>query len=283
MGETNDTIQKKSSRRKRIRRTKKVSRLTRKIRQTINTNQLNNNIGQLLCNNHLNSISNKIFNSNVESGRISQNPINLIKLHQPQNSNPLLGFDLDGTFFYHISKKVRPDQRPIIIEKYLEGKFRRRNYFVYLRPGAKELLHYLVTEYKNVAIWTSMEERNAEPIIQCLVDSEDLSSLFKFVWYRSKCVEDPDGEVHNGIIYDRIKPVDKIINDKDVNPNQELTSENVIIFEDNPKKVRINNSNVVRIIPTFDATNPNNDDNFLPMLMDHIKHGIFNIDYMTQT
>ena len=181
------------------------------------------------------------------------------KIKTQSNIKPLLVFDIKD-FIYTISKKIRPVLRPQIQPKYLDGNFRKRNYYVYVRPGAIKLLSYLVTEYKNVAIWTSMEERNAHPIIQHLLQIDDIESVFKFVWYRSECMADPNGDT-----YDILKPTSKI------NSNDS----SVIIFTPSLKTVRLNNPNTFRIIPPFDASSADNDDEFLFKMTNNIADNLF--------
>lgn len=234
------------------------------------------------------------YNCDIESDFISQYPIDPTEFKRIlefkvdlraslELINKILGefmmiFDLDGTFLYVKSRNDRSGNsctKPIN-PKYLNKHFRKRNYYVYPRPGAFEFLQFLLHEYKNVAIWTSMEERNAQPIIEHMVGEENMS-LFKFIWYRSECQKN----VKNGK-WATEKPINKIINDKRINPQRLLKHTDVIIFEDNPQKVQLNDTNCVRIIPTFDATKVDNDDNFLFTLMDDIKKGNFNVNYMSK-
>lgn len=186
---------------------------------------------------------------------------------------PLLVFGLAGTFYYYTRRDRYPQSNSSeIIPKYVPGKFRVRNYILYPRPGAIELLHYLIYDYKNVAIWSSAEYINAIPITQELVKSKEIDSLFKFIWCRTECATNRK----KGITA-TTKPINKIINDKKINSNNKLKHSDVMIYEDDPEKVELNDKEYVRIIPTFDATNPNNDDNFLFELLNDIKSGNFNI------
>lgn len=183
-------------------------------------------------------------------------------------------FDLDGTFLYKVSRYSAKKPNSVnTIDPVYPINFRARNYIIYMRPGAEELLAYLLFEYKNVAIWTSMQKQNAEPIIQKLftlpliknklfklkLGGENVLELFKFIWYRTDCVPDPDGDT-----YDVLKPTSK------------LNNSNFIIFEDNPKKIKGNSSEFIRIIPTFDATKNTDDNNeYLFELLDDIRSGNF--------
>ena len=232
----------------------------------------------------------KILKNDTEFDFISQYPIDITESKRISEFKvditadlklivrKLLVFDLDGTFFYNKSRSKRPGSHLVgeINARYLEGSFRERNYYVYPRKGALEFLHFLLYEYKNSAIWTSMQEINAHPIIEHMVGKDGMS-LFKFIWCRTECQKNiKDGK------WAIEKPINKIINDKRINPDRSLKHTDVKIYDDNPKKIQLNDPNTIKIIPTFDATKSDNDDDFLFTLMNDIKNGNFDLDYMAK-
>jgi hypothetical protein len=232
----------------------------------------------------------KLPKNNVEFDFLSQYPIDLTESKRIAEFKvdltadlkliirKLLVFDLDGTLFYNKSRSNRPGSHLIgnIDVKYLEGSFRERNYYVYPRKRLFEFLHFLLYEYKNAAVWTSMEERNAQPIIKRMVGEENMP-LFKFIWYREECQKN----IKTGK-WATEKPINKIINDNRINPDRSLKHTDVMIYDDNPKKIQLNDPTTIRIIPTFDATKSDNDDDFLLTLMNDIKNGNFDVDYMAK-
>jgi hypothetical protein len=190
-----------------------------------------------------------------------------ISISVPVEKKTLIVLELAGTLCWNLRRDQKGTYQ--IDEEYIQTQFRANNYLVYLRPGAEEILKYLVNDYGNVAIWTTMQEENAKAIIKKLgekINIVDLESKFKFIWYRSKCQPDPENGVHA-----TIKNVQQILDDPEINPHNLLSESDILIYDDNEKSQRYNP--IIPKVETFDVSKPN--DRFLYELLDRFKNGNF--------
>jgi hypothetical protein len=158
----------------------------------------------------------------------------------------------------------RNDPKDYLIDKEY-AKIRTSDHFICLRPGVKEFLNFLIEDYQNIAIWTSLEEKNAKAILGELgnhIGVDDIESKFKFIWYRSKCQPDPE----NGK-YAVIKNVDQILSD----PDKKLDKSRIIIYDNSSKTVRHNQN--IREVRSFDVSKPG--DKYLYELLNDFRNGNF--------
>jgi len=237
----------------------------------------------------------------ISKSLLSVQLIHEIEQEVIQEPKPLLILGLSGFLVYYVKKSAYQEDKNKIQIPYglTDKKFRMRNYYIYVRPGAIELIYYLIMRYKNVAFWTSMEEINAKPIIQKLVkfalktfnvDSpkqEPVENYFRFIWYRNNCTRPTKANFNKEARvrpyykkeYATIKHVGNVIADREINSTQDLTIHNTIIFDDNLEKIK-SNRNFCHV-PSFNPFELNNDhnqnDTFLPNLLEKIKRNELDI------
>ena len=98
---------------------------------------------------------------------------------------PLVIFDLNGTLLYRA--RARKDKYSIDVPATakMTGRIRGRN--VYLRPFVEEVLNSDKYDY---AIWTSANPENANAMYDLLPNCQRA----QFVWNRSFCTANPNGE-----------------------------------------------------------------------------------------
>ena len=129
-----------------------------------------------------------------------------------------------------------------------------------IRPFVQEFLSFLYKNYE-VAFFTSTNYVNANPIIQSLLTPEQKQKT-KFFWYRDRTRFDPQ-PIES---YDTIKMIQDIIDCPTINYDRRYTLQNILLVDDSPRKVRLNNPDSVILVNSY--LGGTDDDELLKLIKD---------------
>ena len=143
------------------------------------------------------------------------------------------------------------------------------NHFLYIRPGAKQLLQELwKIDGLDIAIFSSTTYKNVNLILDHLMSKKDMSRL-KFLWCRDRCSFDPYYGVMTAISkYATIKKLDSIFENPIVNWNRNYNETNILMVDDSSLKMRYNPRSTYYLI---DGYYPNKKDKSLYNLLNYVK------------
>jgi hypothetical protein len=107
----------------------------------------------------------------------------------------LLVLDLNGVFLERIKQK---EKKLLLLNPYCPSQpdFKVNGQSCYLRPFVDHFLTQIPPEF-DVAIWTSMIEKNAKEIARHLFGKD--RKRLQFVWDRQYCSDVRDGKDHSSI------------------------------------------------------------------------------------
>lgn len=123
---------------------------------------------------------------------------------------------------------------------------------IYPRIGIKEFLEYIFENYQ-VAVFSSTTEKNADPILKYMLSEEQYDKLV-FKWFRDRTRLDKNYEE----IYDTVKVLEDIIDNPIINYNRHIKLEDLLMLDDSPKKMRLNDKKnylIVESDPEYDMRN----------------------------
>lgn len=172
----------------------------------------------------------------------------------PSNYKPIIILDIDGVLAYRKKKDI--------LQEVAIG-----NKFIYPRIGVKDLIKSLFDKYQ-VAIFTSITKKNADPILEYIFTKEQYNNLL-FKWYRNKTKEDKtqlkDGEIdeeeeddERKDKYRTVKLLIDIINDPIINYDGKLKLEDILMIDDSERKMRMNDKKNYIIINSDSTYNVSN-------------------------
>lgn len=111
-------------------------------------------------------------------------------------------------------------------------------YDIYIKPYTISLLKRCSKKYP-IAIWSSSSERNMAPFVKILIKKYRLK--FLFIWYRDQTQLDMDYGIDPSVkIHDTIKDITQIVLSPTLNPERALKKEDILIVDDDWKKIRMN-------------------------------------------
>lgn len=138
--------------------------------------------------------------------------------------------------------------------------------YIYPRPGAFELLKYLIEEHRNIAIWSTLDETFVRRILCAIImqknfrsdqnrtkATEQLDLMFRFIWGREHCRPQNENEKLTKKSKYMMRIRDVLSNTK-LNSDVSLSHSNIMLIEANQAKVQANPPNNIRLIPTFKST-----------------------------
>ncbi|KAI8912682.1 NLI interacting factor [Gorgonomyces haynaldii] len=115
---------------------------------------------------------------------------------------------------------------------------------IYLRPNCRKFLGELFgMDHVQVAVWTSMQQQNADPLVEFVFGK--YRDRLLFVWYRPQCDGAPLDQQAKGKVR---KPLGKIW---DV--YSEYNHKNTILVDDSKSKALDNPKNLY-LVPEFELT-----------------------------
>jgi hypothetical protein len=183
-----------------------------------------------------------------------------------QRKHPiLLVFDVNGTLLDRIKRSDRLLVRNWHAQPqhiYIPPQLTMKNHYVILRPRVREFLCWVADRF-HLAVWTSAEERNINPILREIIpppmidDDFSFRPFMEFVWYKPQCtIVGRDG------YKDRvIKDLSYIWNPSarhDIPSYRKWSSRNVVLVDDSMHKAGSYKSNLLHI-PTFYAARSSED------------------------
>lgn len=184
-----------------------------------------------------------------------------VRLSYADPSKPLLILGLTGLLCMYVKEiehqqlQQKSKSNKNMFRKVMDG------IYVYPRPGAFELLKYLIEEYHNVAVWSTLDDVFAKKILCSIIMGKNFRSnqqrakavqsinkMFRFIWGRDHCRAqiDPTRPEKKKKYIMRIIDV---INSPEVNADNTLTHSNVLMVETNENKIRENPSYSRIVIP----------------------------------
>ena len=128
------------------------------------------------------------------------------------------------------------------------------NYYVYLRPYARELFEFCRDRFR-VAIWTSSSRNYALGTMHRLLPPD---YPLEFLWSRQRCVE---------VYREETQELEHIKDLRDVE-NLGYSLNQVIFVDDTPRKLQRQQQNLLRISPFLGEPN----DRELLVLMEYLEH-----------
>lgn len=156
-------------------------------------------------------------------------------------SDKLLILDLDSTLFYSSDELL--DRSP---------EFEAFDYFVYIRPHARELVARCA-ELFTVAVWTTAVQEYAERMIEEIFPDD---VALDFLWDRSQCARSFDYQVGSETY---IKDLKKVV-------KQGWPIDRILIVDDTHGTARRNYGNLVPVEPYYGESG----DDELRLLIDYL-------------
>lgn len=109
----------------------------------------------------------------------------LCVLARKNKARKLIILDMNGLFTHRVYNKLNKNGSNIVdINKLPKGGAQIWNFLVWIRPGSKKFIRFLLKHY-DIAVWSSMSKWNVDQLVKYVFKNK-VDNL-KFVWAQSKC------------------------------------------------------------------------------------------------
>jgi hypothetical protein len=164
------------------------------------------------------------------------------------SSKKLLVLDLDGILF---QKEYDPEST-IPLQP---GSFRSGKFYITPHPDLESFLDELFKKNIFVGIWSSSQKATIKGILSQLFPAKYYPKRFLFIWSRDRCQMDPDAGKDPEIKeFATVKKVSSIIKNPVVNYLKAWNTENILMVDDSPLKLRFNPSSTMHIRKDFEES-----------------------------